>query len=246
MTLTGSSERRIMFSMLLFTATTYACAAHISLGASATDDSLCRNTNSLRICRLCGDIFGEFQTSECCSDQVLNSLCQSFINSVRANDKRYLKKSTRQPYQEFAAKKSRNTFLGKRSSLDDFDRADFEYRMEMSDEPEGVMDGKFGMAADKRNRNNFLGKRVARSAVSNPRVSRDRIAKLIESFVDQLAVELMMKQSRGAVRDDNNSTSETESRKASALFWSKPHGERSLMEREQRARNTFLGKRDQI
>lgn len=204
---------------------------------------------SLRSCRLCEDLLGEFDAGECCSDVAVGSLCQTFLDSISASSKRSFF-GKRFPLDRASAlfKKNRNTFLGKRfSPTGDLDE-------------EINLDGMMTSSAEKRQRNNFLGKRVARSVVSRDggRVgdSGGRVARLIRAFVSELAAELMVEVreregSRAAASLAGAESERTEHEKAEqekkaerdGVEKSESTGKLMELDREQRAKNTFLGKR---
>lgn len=206
--------------------------------ATATTDSLCPSSLSQRSCRLCGNLFSELQPTDCCGDPVLGALCQSFLSSLSANDKRYFvgkRNGAAAAHGRLTlGKKNRNTFLGKRFEEATYGADDEEMRDALSEG--GAMDGLMTSSlggAGKRQRNNFLGKRVARSAERVTSRDDGRISRLIKQFVDKLAAELT--EERGPSGNDGTVPDAME------LLGKEWATDKDQLERAQRAKNTFLG-----
>ena len=147
-------------------------------------------------------------------------------------------------------KKNRNTFLGKRFEEAVYDEEPAEDGLSDG----GVVDGLMTSSeADKRQRNNFLGKRrnnflgkrrnnflgkrVARSAGGQE--DEGRISRLIKQFVDRLAAELTLEKSEGSAGQGGVAPGGVESMEKDWLEGTADTAEQ--MERDQRAKNTFLG-----
>jgi len=218
--------------------------------------SQCLGLAALRTCQLCGAIFEEVEVNGCCNDATLNSLCHSFVKSIQStSDPKHRKNAADYLYGGLRPyKKSRNTFLGKRmmplnfdylESDSDFDNSDMRSNSNSDGE---VMSSTLDMSADKRlNRNNFLGKRVTRSAGNGPRdESQFNQAHLLKAVLNQLVAELLSEPSRlqrlkdTPTASENNDDAKEEAKNGMVKFIG--DGTTS-MGREQRAKNTFLGKR---
>jgi len=179
---------------------------------------------------------------------VLGALCQSFLDSLSANDKRYFvgKRHSAVHGRVTLGKKNRNTFLGKR-----FEEANYGADEEGVLPGGGAMDGLMtSSGASKRQRNNFLGKRVARSVDPVTSVHDEgRLSRLIKQFVDKLATELTQERGHG---NGDDTAAVPDAMELLDRDWAAGAGGKERdwaagavgkdeLARSQRAKNTFLG-----
>jgi len=143
-------------------------------------------------------------------------------------------------------KRGRNTFLGKRAPSNDYEFEDSAYDKwyDSEDTRRFPIDSLMRKSGDDKRmlRNNFLGKRVIRSVGSDPleASSNEKIKEMVKLFVDELAAEILSeKQGHANVTVSNDQTTSVD-----AVEDDYPDVQDALlMDRDERAKNTFLGKR---
>jgi len=222
---------------ILLTLLLVLCTPLIQTSSAEKGGALCHTGFELKTCNLCGDVFGEFETEECCRDAVLNTLCHSLVETARDNKRSFVGMKRR-----LFGKKSRNTFLGKRFSDVDVTNNKVD-ALEDAAEKSREMTSEEVLSAtmsEKRSRNNFLGKRSTRSVASQPNQAvPSKLHRLLQAFERAIETQVLLEeQERNKIGNTLSSqntkleTTEKENQAASAQ-----------LDRQTRGKNTFLGKR---